>query len=478
MVLQREKEIPFWGKAVPNSKVNILFANSKKVVIANKDSVWRVSFKPQKANINPQGALFINGLDTLKISDILIGDVWLCAGQSNMAFMLKNDQFARQTLPNAANKNLRLLNLQSGLSVYNVPYKANQISQLQPENFYKGTWQVSDSASARDFSAVGYFYGKMLQESTQIPIGLINVAIGGTPTEAWMSAEAGNENPETAKVFQGDWLNNKTVEPWCIERGHQNLDELKKNNALLPEDELGINHPFKPTFLYKAAIEPLLDFPIKGVIWYQGESNALSLERTQQHEILFPLMVKDWRKKWNQGNFPFYFCQLSSIGTEKGYKSQYWPEFRASQMRMSESIPNSGIAITSDYGLAADVHPTNKKIVGERLAKVALAKTYRKPIVSDGPKLLKVIKKPNQIILKFDQKLFTKNNDELVKFELVSTRNNDKVEVVGKIIEKEVIIDILGKNQFSKILYGWQPYQHIIITGKSGIPVSSFASAL
>lgn len=475
MVLQREKQIPFWGKAIPNSNVKVLFGNTTKEVISDKDSIWRVTFKPQKANLDPQKVLFISGNDTLKVSNILVGDVWLCAGQSNMAFMLKNEQFANKTLPKATNKNLRLLNFQSGLSVYNVPYKAEQIDQLQPENFYKGTWKISDSISARDFSAVGFYFGKMLQDSLNIPIGLINIAIGGSPTEAWMSAESMvKDDKGISKVFEGNWFNNEHLEPWCIERGHQNLDKLIKNNTLIPQDSLGYNHPFKPTFLYKAGIEPLFNFPIKGVIWYQGESNALSLRRTQQHEQLFPTLIQDWRKKWQLGNFPFYFCQLSSISTEKGYKSEYWADFRDSQRRMSSSIPNSGIAITSDYGHISDVHPPNKKVVGERLASVALAKTYGKSNVYAGPKLVKMSKKTDQLILRFDQKLFSKNNQELIKFELISTGNKQKTTVEGRIINNEVIIVLQNPNQFSEILYGWQPYQDISLVGKMGIPVSSF----
>ncbi|MES2520828.1 MAG: family 20 glycosylhydrolase, partial [Bacteroidota bacterium] len=473
MVLQREKEIPFWGKALPNSMVKIIFDNTKKEVVTNKDSVWRVVFRTQKASAKPQVAQVISEGDTLTINDILIGDVWLCAGQSNMAFMLKNEQFSHQTFPKAFNKNLRLLNFQSGLSVFNIPYKVEQMNQLQYENFYKGSWQISDSISARDFSAVGFYYGKMLQDSLNIPIGLINIAVGGSPTEAWMSAESVRDDKDISKVFEENWLKNEYLEPWCIERGHQNLDKLIKNDALIPQDSLGYNHPFKPTFLYKAGIEPLLDFPIKGVIWYQGESNSLSLERTKQHELLLPRMVKDWRKKWQLGNFPFYFCQLSSIGTEKGYKSEYWANFRDSQRQMSISIPNSGMAVTSDFGNPTDVHPTNKKVVGERLARVALAKTYYKKIVASGPKLVKLSVESNQFILTFDQVLETKNNQALIGFELEDS-TGQKFVAEAKLSGYKVIIIKKPLKSFKKIQYGWQPFTKANLMNLEGLPVSTF----
>lgn len=155
----------------------------------------------------------------------------------------------------------------------------------------------------------------MVVENTDIPIGLIHLAVGGSPLEAWLREETTRSDTALDKIFEGDWMNNNQLEPWCILRGHQNLDNLIENKTEIPHDDLGFNHPFKPRFLSQA-MQPFTVFPIKGFLWYQGESNSLSLPRVQQHERLFPLLVADWRKQWEE-NLPFYFCQLSSISTLK-----------------------------------------------------------------------------------------------------------------------------------------------------------------
>ncbi len=480
MVLQREQLIHIWGKGIPAQSVTGRFSTENQKTTIASDSSWHLVFKKQKANAVPQTIRITSNEVAIELTNILIGDVWISAGQSNMAFMLKNDQFARQTLPHAQHPNLRLLNWQAGLTTYNSPYKPAEISRLKPENFYAGSWQMADSLTARDFSAVAFYFGQMVQASINIPIGLIHLAVGGSPCEAWMRAEAVKADAELAKVFRGNWLKNNSLEPWCIERGHQNLDNLINEKSELLNDSLGYNHPFKPTFLYQAGIEPLLNFPIKGVIWYQGESNSLSLGRVNQHEKLFPLLIKDWRKNWKQGDFPFYFCQLSSIGTEKGYKSQYWPEFRDSQRRIAATIPNVGMVVTSDYGHPSDVHPTNKKVIGERLARLALATTYRQKIAASGPVFLKVKKKTNQFILIFqytEKELKTADNQAVRGFELEEASGKcTKVQAIIK--GKTIIIPNNKSTTYRRLLYAWQPYTTANLINSEGLPASTFVVEL
>lgn len=481
MVLQRDKPISIWGKATPNTVVVVQTTRPSSVtnsysITATKDSTWEISVPAQKANVQPQQWQVISERDTITFTDILIGDVWVCAGQSNMAFMLKNDQFARQTLPKTHNPNLRLLNWQSGLTTYNFAYKSEEVDRLQPKNFYSGLWQMADSNSAKDFSAVAFYFGQRIQQQTDIPIGLVHLAVGGSPCEAWMSPEAVTGSDELERIFQGNWLKNSILEPWCIERGHQNLDNLLKSNEILPQDSLGVNHPFKPSFLYKAGIEPLLKFPIKGVIWYQGESNSLSYERVKQHEKLFPRLIKDWRSKWGLGDFPFYFCQLSSIGTEKGYKSHFWPEFRDGQRQIAQKIPNLGMAVTSDVGHPWDVHPTNKKVAGERLAKIALAKTYKQKEVYAGPTFEKIAQTPSQFVLTFahvEKGLQTTDNKPITGF-LLEDRKGVKTEAKAHISGKNKIVLVNEAGRYQRILYGWKPFSDGNLANSEGLPTSTF----
>ncbi|GHB86922.1 sialate O-acetylesterase [Persicitalea jodogahamensis] len=485
MVLQRDQPIQVWGKATPGAVVSVrLFDTAatrskmtQKEARVAADSTWQLALEAQKANARPQVLQVISNRDTLTLNDLLIGDIWICAGQSNMAFMPKNDRFAAASLQNATNPKLRLLNYQPSVSVYDVPYTVGEIPNLQPEHFYlPSTWQTADSVSARDFSAVGFYFGQMVQRETGVPIGLITVAVGGSPAEAWVRPQtvAGNANLEP--MFRGDWLDNPSLEPWCIERGYQNLDNLLATNLALPGDSLGVNHPFKPGFLYQAGIAPLLGLSIRGVLWYQGESNALSLRRVQQHEQLFPALVRDWRQQWRQGDFPFYFCQLSSIGTEKGYRSEHWPEFRDSQRRMAETIPNTGMAVTSDVGHPSDVHPTDKKTVSERLARVALADTYGRKIAARGPSPQKVRQQGKQIILTFqnsDKALKTKDAQPLAGFELedkAGIRHPAQATISGN---KVHVIKPENSN-WQRVLYGWQPFSAGNLQNAAGLPASTF----
>ena len=237
----------------------------------------------------------------------------------------------------------------------------------------------------------------------------------------------------------------------------------------MPKDELGYNHLYKPSFLSKA-MQPFTAFPIKGFLWYQGESNALSLWRAQQHERLFPLLIADWRKQWGE-NLPFYFCQLSSISTEKGYKSENWGYFRDSQRRLADSLDHVGMAVTSDVGHPTDVHPTDKKTVGERLAKVALAKTYKKKIVFEGPKPLKAIYKKGKIIVYFKGKIAV-SEGKILRGVSIETFDGIIHDVPAILKKRTILVETPLK--VKRVLYGWQPFSEGNLINTLGLPCSTF----
>ncbi len=490
MVLQREKPIHIFGKGIPTDGtsrdnregVTLSFSNKTISVQVKADSTWEAYFGLQKANKKGQKLTIQSGNETIILDNILIGDVWLCAGQSNMEFPLANEKHVNEALKTALNPNLRLFDYKKVLSPLNKPFKISEIHHLQPENFYQGSWSISDTTSAKDFSAVAYYFGQMVEQNTDIPIGLIHLAVGGSPLESWLREATTRSDTALHKIFEGDWMNNPHLEPWCILRGHQNLDSLLKNNpSAVPKDEWGYYHPYKPSFLSQA-MQPFTAFPIKGFLWYQGESNSLSLWRAQQHEQLFPLLIADWRKQWG-GNLPFYFCQLSSISAEKGYKSENWGYFRDSQRRMADSLDNGGMAITSDVGHPTDVHPTDKKTVGERLARVALAKTYKQKIVFEGPKPTKAIYKKGKIIVYFKDKLAVSKGQILNDSEIpthtglrgVSVETFDGIiQDVSPILKKRKIV-IKAPLKAKRVLYGWKPFSDGNLVNVAGLPCSTFA---
>lgn len=471
MVLQREKPIHILGKGIPTEGVSLSFFSKTIATKIKADSTWEVHFEPQKANKNGQKLTIQSGSETIILYNILIGDVWLCAGQSNMEFPLSNEKHLKEALKTAFNPNLRLFNYKKALPPTNKPFKINEIHRLQPHAFYEGDWQISDSVNAKTFSAVAFYFGQMVEQNTDIPIGLINLAVGGSPLEAWLREEATRSDTTLHKLFEGDWMNNPNSEPWGILRGHQNLDSLLTNNpTAVPKDDFGYNHPFKPSFLSQA-MQPFTAFPIKGFLWYQGESNSLSLLRAQQHERLFPLLVADWRKQWGE-NLPFYFCQLSSISTEKGYKSENWGYFRDSQRRLADSLNNVGMAVTSDIGHPTDVHPTDKKTVGERLARVALAKTYKKKIAFEGPKPLKAIQKKRRIVIHFKDKLSV-SDGKILRGMSVETIDGQFLEVSALIKKRTIIIET--PSNAKRVLYGWKPFSDGNLMNAAGLPCSTFA---
>ena len=227
------------------------------------------------------------------------------------------------------------------------------------EYFIPGPWKIFTPETVADFSAVAYYFGKELYEKLGVPVGLIHNAVGGSNTESWIARKTLEFHPEFIDMLE-DWLHNEHVQEWCRMRAVENLQNAN-----------GINqqHPFAPAYLFGTGISPMKDYPFRGVIWYQGESNA---ENISQHEQLFTTMVSDWRRYFDNQKMPFYYVQLSSLNRET------WPEFRDSQRRLMTQIPNSGMVVTSDIGHPTDVHPTNKKEVGHRLSLWALAKTYGK----------------------------------------------------------------------------------------------------
>ena len=380
MVVQANAPLPVWGSATPGQRVVVNFAGQSSTTIADENGQWAVTLPELDHNATPQ-KLKINADNELVINDVLIGEVWVCAGQSNMEWPLKHARNAKEALPRAEVPFIRLLHLQGAARGGSGEYTAKQLSRLTPERFCHGSWQRCSPESAREFSAVGYYFGRALHDRLEVPIGLISPAIGGTPAEAWIRRQALAEDPHLAPLVEGNWLENPRLEPWCQRRAQSNLRRAREEGERIPSDDLGPNHSFKVGFMWEAGIKPLVPFAIRGVIWYQGESNAESAWRVAQHRSIFPRLVHDWRQQWGQGSFPFYFVQLPALGRP------HWPQFREIQRQFLKQLPNVGMAIAIDVGHPANVHPAEKQPVGERLGRLALAGVYGQEIVASGPLL-------------------------------------------------------------------------------------------
>jgi len=356
MVLQQNKNIVLWGWSEAKEEVRINFLGQKQQITADDEGNWQVRFDPVKAG-GPYEMTF-SGNNTITLTNILIGEVWLCGGQSNMEQPIAGWLFEGATDRTAPIENYKKEIAEAdfpGIRMFRVKKKLSE----KPGGNVEGEWKVCTPEAAPDFAATAYFFGRHLHRKLGLPIGLINNASGGS-----------------------------AIEPW-IRKSEFQADPVLRNGAEFLERTSTIDHWKNRVnvygMLYNAMTEPLVGFGIRGVIWYQGESNVVS---AHEYGNVFSTLISSWRKEWGQGDFPFYYCQLAPFdyGMHVG---RTFPITDSAMLRQAQletlALPNTGMVVTSDIGNAMDIHPRNKQEVGRRLAVMALAKTYGKNIAYSGP---------------------------------------------------------------------------------------------
>lgn len=363
IVLQRHQPIRIEGEAKAGSRVTVSLADSRVTVAAAADGRWEAVL-PSMAEATGLTLTAFSGNDTVRCTDVALGEVWLASGQSNMAFMLRQTDEAQLVTAQADDPLLRFFDMKPRYQTTWEPWGEEARREVNAGRYYAlPAWTCSTPQTAARMSAVAYYFARMLRDSLQVPVGIIHNAIGGAPTEAWIGL--GTLRSHLPEVLD-DWTHNELIQDWVRRRTAENVG-----------DEPSQQHPYKPGYLYTAGIEPLRHYPVAGVLWYQGESNA---HNTVLHERLLELLVNDWRSYWQRPSMPFIFAQLSSMARPT------WPAFRDSQRRMLQRLPGTGMAVTSDHGDSLDVHPHAKRPVGERMARWALHHTYsRLDITPSGP---------------------------------------------------------------------------------------------
>lgn len=311
MLFQRGKPIVVWGTGLPAHEVNVFFRHQSRKVKVGKDSTWRVVFPKQAATTIPQQMVVSMGAESIEIADILIGDVWLCIGQSNMEWPMGKEKHWNSEVNAVAQTQIRLMNpFPAGRNVFGTQYTEAILNRLTPAGFYAWDgWQQANAQTVQSLSAVGYYFAKAIQDQVQVPVGIINLSIGGAPLETFLDKEAMRLSPQFNNKVNSLWLSNEALPVWIRERATQQL-----GGATAPfGDAMGPNHAYKPGFAFEAGILPLKYFPVKGVLVYQGESNAEEEDRVTEYAELFKLMVNNYRKLWNDKRMPFYWAQLSSV---------------------------------------------------------------------------------------------------------------------------------------------------------------------
>jgi sialate O-acetylesterase len=489
MVLQRDMAVPVWGTTSPGETVTISFGNQQEQAIANAKGNWRVTLPPMSADgegrtllvksTNPK-----NGTGRkLEIEDVLVGEVWLCAGQSNMWYPLKSCTGGKEAAATAGNPSIRLLNRQANAYPSSGAWKPATLAKCTVEKFYSGTWVTDAPGSALPFSGVAYWFGKRLQADLKVPIGLINVAVGGTTTEAYTSRAGLLSHPLLRPIIDSSalWVDNEHVSAWPRKRGRDNLsDWLKHKTPPMPR------HPFEPTFLFESGIQPLVPMAFRGVIWYQGESNATDADNVvpvskAKVRAGIETTIKDWRTHWGR-EFPFLYVQLPGMGRP-------WELFREVQLECLE-IPNTGMAISIDVGDPRDVHPRNKRPVGERLALWALATTYGKEVVYSGPLVQESgVGSPasakatagrqeseGSLLLSFDHTgtgLATSDRKAPRGFEIAG--KDGRYHPAQAIIDgHDVIVSSPQVPEPFAVRYAWAPYPDCNLVNSAGLPASPF----
>lgn len=460
MVLQRDKPIHFWGNADAKTLVTIHFADKTRQAKTSSDGKWSIQFPAMEAG-GPYVATIQNEQKTITLSDILIGEVWICSGQSNMAWPLQHTTSGEDELAQAHNPRLRLFDMKEITATAAIEWNDTILTGVNQLHYFKPTiWKKSDAGLVAQFSAVAYYFGQFIQKELDVPVGLIVNAIGGSPTEAWIDRTTLENDPLFVDFFS-NWPESDYIDSWVRERGKQNIARAIDN----PYQQ----HPYKPSYLYASAMAPFTPYYIAGVIWYQGESNA---NNTELHEKLFPTLVRSWRQARGY-DFPFYYAQLSSM--EVGRES--WGRFRDSQRRLMRQIPYSGMAVTSDIGDRIDVHPRNKKEVGERLACWALADTYNVDIAKSGPLFQSASFSEDAVIVHFaeSKELSTSDNKPLATFELAG---KDKIYYPAEAIMDGCSVKVKSAHVTQPLFvrYGWNPFSEGNLVNEAGLPASTFST--
>ncbi|MCH5232916.1 MAG: sialate O-acetylesterase [Muribaculaceae bacterium] len=460
MVLQRNVPLNIRGIANAGDKITVSLGQETATAVTDNRGDWSVTLPPFKENTGLTLSIS-DGTNKLLYKDVAVGEVWLASGQSNMAFPLRDTESFPRDSAMTTDPLLRLFNMLPSVEVELREWTNEEKERMDNLDYYKPTkWESSTPETAKDFSGVAWYFGKMMRDSLNVPVGIIHNAIGGSPTEAWIDIETLEHQLPEILI---DWRNSEFVQPWVKERGIMSTG-MKDG---VPD---GHRHSFEPSYLYATGIRPLNAYPIAGVIWYQGESNDHNI---QLHEQLFPMMQQSWRNTWENPELPFLYVQLSSVVRPS------WPSFRDSQRKMAKTLPNVAMVVSSDKGDSLDIHPKNKRDIGERLGRQALNKIYNmKHVTPQGPDIVKAEQvAPGTIILTFDyaEGLTTSDGLNPRTFEIAEIKDMYAgAETVEILPDNRIKIVNMALPNPRFVRYGWQPVTNANLVNGDGLPASTF----
>lgn len=456
MVLQQDRALPVWGWADDGEVVTVEFRRQR-VSAPARNGKWSLKLRGVKAG-GPFAFTVSSKSGTVQFTNVLVGEVWVCSGQSNMQWPMSASADPHADIAAATNAQIRLLP---------VP----RVKSDAPSVVLKSAWQACSPETVKSFSAVGYYFGRALQSARRVPVGLIESDWGGSPAEVWMSRESLEINPR----YQAEIL-----DPFpAAEKNYREALaawEKEKAEALQAGREFKKGGPWpawKPTELYNGMIHPLIPYAIQGAIWYQGESNA---GRAEQYRTLLPDMIRCWRSAWAAHDFPFLQVQLAPFKAVQDQPGESdWAELREAQLLSTKILPNVGMVVITDVGDPKDIHPRKKQPVGERLALAARAMAYGEKIAFSGPLYRALHIEDDKAIINFDHVgRGLEARDGALRGFAVCGDDRKFVWANAVIVGNTVVASSPQVAKPVAVRYGWADCPVVNLWNKDGLPASPF----
>jgi len=474
MVLQRDNPIFIWGAADKGAEVTVTLGDQQTTVTTNDNGKWKAELKPLPAG-GPHEVAVRSGDAEKVLTDVLVGEVWVCSGQSNMQWNVNSSNDADLERLTANYPQIRLIT---------VP----QVGTQEPQDNFQGKWQLCTPETVGDFSAVGYFFGRQIHQTLDVPVGLIDNAWGGSSAEAWVDRDLLTSSGKFDELLarwektEANYDHDKAVAQYedNLEAWNQKAAQAKKDGQPQPggrprPPRNPLTNQHRPANLYNGVLNPIIGYGIRGVVWYQGESNA---GRAYQYRDLFPLMIQNWRDEWGQDEFPFYWVQLADFLQEREQPGDSaWAELREAQTMTLDKLPNTGQAVIIDLGEAEDIHPKNKQDVAKRLARLALANEYGYEIVSQSPRYQSMQVDGSDVVLEFEtygSQLDSFDTRALQGFTIAGEDKkfvNAKAEIVGK---NRVRVSSPEVKEPAAVRYAWSDNPVANLQNAQGLPATPF----
>ncbi|NLX96218.1 MAG: sialate O-acetylesterase [Rhodopirellula sp.] len=471
MVIQRGIEIPVWGWADPQEKVTVTLSGQTKSAVACEKGKWSVRLPSLEAGGPLQ--LVVEGKNRIEIADVLVGEVWLGSGQSNMAMTVASSKDFPEEKAAADHPRIRMFTV------------ARETAET-PQDRCGGDWAVCSPETVGGFSATAYFFGRELHKQLDVPVGLINSSWGGTPVQAWTSIAVQQAEPKLAPLLESWKQQVANWDPAAAQAQYEKQLAVWKKQVAKAKSEghepprgprapvEPLKNPHRPASLYNGMIAPLVPYALQGAIWYQGESNAGG-DQANLYGMQLAMMIANWRADWKQGDFPFLWVQLPNFRAvqQQPVEPSGWVTVQE-EMRKTLSVPNTGMAITVDIGEAEDIHPKNKQEVGRRLALWALRTTYGKPIVYSGPLSTSACVKDGTIVVEFDHAgdgLKTSDGGPVKGF-AIAAEDRNFVFADAKIEGNKVVVSSPGVKKPVAVRYAWASNPVCNLVNSAGLPAS------